>query len=107
MLAIEAWARRNKNFSSGLQAKSRSQLPQGPMVLTTEVKGVLFVEAANLEAIGIGITPGMALADAQTLEPGLETAPAAPVADAVLLKRLATWCLRYTPWVAVEGKDGL
>ncbi len=107
MLAIEAWARRNKNFSSGLQAKSQSQLPQGPMVLTTEVKGVLFVEAANLEAIGIGITPGMALADAQTLEPGLETAPAAPVADAVLLKRLATWCLRYTPWVAVEGKNGL
>jgi len=111
MLAIEAWARRRKASSPASQAKSRSPLTQGPppaaAVLTAEVKGALFVAVANSKAMGIGIAPGMALADARTLEPGLETAPADPAADAALLKKMATWCLRYTPWVAVEGKDGL
>ena len=107
MLAIEAWVRRNKDSSPASQTKSWSQIPRKPVALTAEVKGALFVAAANAEAMGIGIALGMSLADARTLEPGIETAPADPGADAALLEKLATWCLRYTPWVAVEGKDGL
>ncbi|MFC0406770.1 Y-family DNA polymerase [Roseomonas elaeocarpi] len=51
--------------------------------------------------------PGQALADAQALCPDLLLHPADPAAEAALLHRLALWCLRFTPVVAVEGADGL
>jgi protein ImuB len=54
-----------------------------------------------------GIAPDQALADAQALCPTLVLRPADPEADAALLEQLALWCLRWTPLVAVNGRDGL
>ncbi|MBE9605973.1 DNA polymerase Y family protein [Acetobacteraceae bacterium H6797] len=54
-----------------------------------------------------GIEPGQALADAQAIRPDLLLHPAEPEADAQLLERLAHWCLRWTPLVALDGGDGL
>ena len=61
----------------------------------------------NQEAELCGVAPGMALANACALVRTLAVVPAAPQADAALLERLARWCERYTPWVAVEGQAGL
>ena len=44
---------------------------------------------------------------ALTLVPGLHVAEAEPQADAEALRRLALWCQRYTPLVAVDGTAGL
>lgn len=98
MLGVERWYR---------QTKQASPDKQKSLVLTAEANGARFVAAADYGALGCGIAPGMALADARALEPGLETAPADPMADAETLDRLAGWCGRYTPWVATCGRDGL
>lgn len=49
----------------------------------------------------------MPLADARGLASDLQTLPAAPKAEAALLRKLARWCERYTPWTAPEGCDGV
>ena len=49
----------------------------------------------------------MTLADARAVCPGVDAVPADPVADAALLDRLVSWCGRYTPWAAAEGRGGI
>lgn len=55
----------------------------------------------------MGIAPGLALADARALHPGLEVAAADPTGDAAALARLAVWCGRYSPWTSPHGSDGV
>ena len=50
-----------------------------------------------------GIAPGMTLADARALVPGLAAAAADGHGDARALAALADWCLRFTPIAAVDG----
>lgn len=64
------------------------------------------VAAANAAAQELGIRPGLALASAQALVPGLTVLEAEPGADRVALTRIATWCLRYAPLVAADPPDG-
>jgi protein ImuB len=49
----------------------------------------------------------MSLADARALMPGIAVEPWDPRADAAALMRLAGWAGRYTPFVALDGPDGL
>lgn len=78
-----------------------------PLVLTTEAHGRRLLAAVDAAAAMAGLSPGMPLADAQALVPGLDVRPVEPAAEAALLARLAEWCGRYTPWTAVEGRDGI
>jgi protein ImuB len=65
------------------------------------------VAAAGTVAQALGIHPGMAVAQAQALVPGLGMLEAEPDADAAALTKIAIWCLRYAPLVAVDGPDGI
>src|SRR5207302_2048975 len=56
---------------------------------------------------GVGIRPGLPLADARAFWPSLAVAEADPRADAALLARLADWCGRWSPFVAVDGADSI
>ena len=58
-------------------------------------------------ARALGLRPGMALARAQAMIPGLAVADADPAADASCLLRLARACQRYTPLAAPDPPDGL
>lgn len=78
-----------------------------PKALVAETGNRILVAAVNGEAEQAGIAPGMALADARALEPALMTEPIDPRADAALLERLARWCTRFTPMVALDAPDGL
>ncbi len=49
----------------------------------------------------------MTLADARARHPALIAVDADPAAEAALLERLAAACARYTPLVALDGRDGL
>lgn len=49
----------------------------------------------------------MALSEARAFCPGLVVRPADPRADQRMLGALRRWALRYCPWVAEEGRDGL
>jgi protein ImuB len=53
------------------------------------------------------VLPGLSLADARALLPNLAAFSADPAGDATSLGRLADWCSRYTPLVAIDGSDGL
>ncbi len=65
------------------------------------------VVAVDERARALGVQPGMALAQAQALVPGLAIRPAQLEADEAGLRRLAAWCLRYAPLVAPDPPDGL
>ncbi len=60
-----------------------------------------------MAAQALGLRPGMALAHAVALVPGLRVLEAEPEADAAALRRLALWCHRYTPLAAPDPPDGL
>ena len=55
----------------------------------------------------LGLRPGMALAHAQAMLPGLVVADADPAADAACLLRLSRGCHHYTPLAAPDAPDGL
>ena len=78
-----------------------------PTVTVEEIGGRALIVAPNGVAAAGGILPGLSLADARTLLPGIAVFPADPAGDAAALVRLADWCNRYTPLVAVDGADGL
>ncbi len=82
-------------------------LPSRPRPLVTAARAELVrsVVAADALAAAAGIAPGHSLANARALVPGLDVRPADARGDAEALARLADWCQRYTPWVAIETDD--
>lgn len=81
-------------------------LPEPLALYATAANGVV-LHAVDAAAAASGITPGLRLADARAILPGLALAPATPAADRRFLDGLATWCLRYTPLVAVDAEAAL
>ncbi|BBK31393.1 protein ImuB [Stella humosa] len=71
------------------------------------VGSALRLVAVDRAALGLGLAPGLTLADARARIPDLAVADADPAADARLLDRLAALCSRWTPLVALDGGDGL
>jgi len=66
------------------------------------------VMAADDHARRLGLHPGMPLAKAQAMVPGLDVQPFTPDKDAAALHELALWALkRYSPIVACDAPDGL
>ncbi len=62
--------------------------------------------AADAAGAALGLHPGMALAHARALVPGLLVADADLAGDAAARARLAAWCLRLSPLSAADT-DGL
>ena len=65
------------------------------------------IGAVDQAAAALGLRPGMAVAQALAVIPGLQVTEAEPDADARALLRLARWCHRFTPLVSVCAPDGL
>ena len=65
------------------------------------------VGASDPAAQVLGLRPGMALAHATALVPGLTVLEGQPDEDAEALRRLAAWCHRYAPLTAPDPPDGL
>jgi protein ImuB len=80
---------------------------QRPFVLRTSSHGRLMVSAANAPAEQSGIFKNMALADARALVPDLDVADDEPEKIQRVLGKLAEWCIRFTPCVALDPPDGL
>jgi protein ImuB len=78
------------------------------LLLSRRVGNRLEIAAASPEARAIGLHPGMAVAQARALVPGLDIRDSDPEADSALLTRLALFAARrWTPRAAVSGPDGL
>jgi protein ImuB len=65
------------------------------------------VAAADRAARTLGLHPGMPLAQAQAMLPGLAVVTADPAGDAAALQRLAAWCLRHAPLTSADPPDGI
>ena len=77
------------------------------MALITETQGGVRLSAVDQAAAAQGVTPGLRLTDARALVPHLKVMPENSAADARMLAKLADWAMRYTPWSATDGPDGL
>lgn len=96
----------------------RAQTPGGrpaelhrPLVLAAPGKGGARVMSLNRAARRGGLLEGELVSNARSKVLDLQVRDADPAADADALRRLALWCLRYTPiaapWDATSGADGL
>lgn len=88
-------------------ARLGADIPPGPVVTARHDGRRRVVAAVDEAAHALGLRPGLAMAHARALVPNLHVAETEPDADAGALRRLALWCHRYTPLVAVEGAAGL
>ncbi|MEQ8423717.1 MAG: DNA polymerase Y family protein, partial [Cyclobacteriaceae bacterium] len=83
------------------------ELNRVPFVLRTPSHGRMIVTATNSVAQQLGITEGIVLADARAMVPNLKVLDDKPDLRQKLLSRLAEWCIRFTPSVAIDLPDGL
>lgn len=87
--------------------RRQSMLHSIPFVLASPDHGRMVVTAANTVAQSQGIHVGMVVADARVIIPSLEILDDRPELSNKILKALAEWCIRYTPFVAIDPPDGL
>jgi len=80
---------------------------ESALALVAAEGGTLRLSAVSAAAAAAGLAPGMSLADARALEPALRVRPAEPLKAAQALDRLADWAGAFSPWVAVDGADGV
>ena len=78
-----------------------------PLVLVEKAKGALRLVACDAHALQLGLSPGLMLADAQARVPNCTVAATDPDADQSFLMRLAEFCDRFTPMVALNTAQGL
>ncbi len=67
----------------------------------------MVVGGADRAARALGLAPGLPLAQAQAMVPGLLVMPATPLEDRAALGQLAAWCLRLAPLTAPDPPDGI
>ena len=78
-----------------------------PFVLTLKDSNANRVHCLNVAAGRQGLYRGMSFSDARAFCPDLISRPARPDLDAQFLTALRRWALRWCPWVARDGADGL
>ena len=71
------------------------------------MNGALVLAALDREAIALGLGTAMKLADARARVPDLLAFDHKPLANATLLEKLVIYCERYTPIVAIAGRNSL
>ena len=95
------------------------ELRSRPLVLYAAVRGKMVVTAVSQEARRRGVVPGMSLAEANALLWTAERGPTCltphasrptilpgdPQADREALRKLAVWCQRFSPTVALEEAE--
>ena len=87
--------------------RRQSALRNLPFVLSVPDHGRIVISAVNLQAEQQGIAIGMSVADARAIFPSIHVIEDQAELSSRLLKGLAEWCIRYTPFVAMELPDGL
>ncbi len=103
---LSLWLRR---LSTDRIAKLRQESREGtsPLVIYGKRGNVEVLTSVDAAAEQLGLKPGLTLAQARAMHPGIEAVAEDIDADTALLESIADWCLRYTPLVACDAPDGL
>ena len=88
-------------------AKREGWAEEGPLVVVAKIDNALRLTAVDAKAAQMNLHTGMTLADARAMIPSLHIVEADDQADRKLLERIADWCDRYTPFVALDLPYGL
>nr|WP_246524629.1 DNA polymerase Y family protein [Sphingobium phenoxybenzoativorans] len=78
-----------------------------PTATVEKVRGAMRLSAVDADALALGISPGMTLADARARIPELRVFDCDPYADQDWLERLCDGARRYTPMAALDPPHGL
>ncbi len=78
-----------------------------PFVLKANIRNRVTITAASLAAVQKGIYTGMALADARAIFPALQAFDQRSGVAEKLLKKIAAWCIRFSPVASADGTDGI
>ena len=97
---LSLWLRRLS--TDRIVRTSRARRLKLPLVVYGKRGNAELLVAVDAAAERLGLTPGLALAQARAMHPGLEAVEEDAEADARLLDTIADWCLRYTPLVALR-----
>jgi len=87
--------------------RARAVDAAAPLAVVATVGQARRLVGVDANAARLGLSAGLTLADARARHPALVALDADPQAEARLLERLADWCGRFTPLVALDGGDGL
>jgi protein ImuB len=78
-----------------------------PLAAYAKVKNAQQLVCVDALGAGLGLHPGLPLADARARRPDLVAVEADAAEEAKLLARIADWLQRFTPLVALDGRDGI
>ena len=78
-----------------------------PLVIAAKTDNAFKLTAVDRKATSLGLSAGMPLADARAMLPALKVMTANEPADFKLLERIADWCGRFTPFVALDPPRAL
>ena len=106
---LSLWLRRLSTDRIVRSRKRRVKSPErsSPLVVTGKRGNVEVLTAVDEAAEQLGLKPGLTLAQARAMHPGIEAVAEDAESDSALLESIADWCLRYTPLVACDAPDGL
>ena len=91
-----------------LQRRGKPQAAEAPpLVVVAKVDNALRLFAVDRKATALGLAIGQPLANARAMLPALKVVAANEPDDVKLLTRIADWCDRFTPHVALDGPRGL
>lgn len=99
--------RHGRSWRSRVAGSPRQISGGTPLLFSRRENNTQRIAALDERAEALGLKHGMGIADARAMHPSVEVVEADPEADHRLLGRLADWCDRYTPLVALDGEDGL
>lgn len=98
------WEAPERQKPSGASPEAGSA---APLVVVAKVDNALRLSAVDRRATSLGLTAGMPLANARAMLPALTVTAADEPADRKLLERIADWCERFTPLVALDPPRAL
>jgi protein ImuB len=91
----------------GLSWRSVGRPKAPPLVCAGRLKNALRLTALEEAAEEIGLKLDQGVAEARAICPVLDVIEEDLPADCRLLEAMADWCDRYTPLVALDGKNGI
>ena len=89
------------------QARRETGLHEAPFAVVQDIGNTEILTSLSGPASAAGLVRGQSLRDAHAICASLRTARRNPQAEAAFLDALCRWATRFSPWVAVDGEDGL
>ncbi|CDZ42385.1 Protein ImuB [Neorhizobium galegae bv. officinalis] len=91
----------------GLSWRSKGRPEHPPILCAGRRENAIRLTALDEVSERLGLKRGQGLAEARAMFPKIDVVDEDDAADQGLLEAIADWCDRYTPLVALDGREGL